>query len=167
MLSVLIAGPVRKPSAILKEFLWSLDILDKTNLSVSYAFVDDNNDLESKELLKQFALNKDNIDIIPANADDFYHCDETTHHWQEHLIWKVAAYKDNLLKLASEKNFDYVFMVDSDLILHPKTLVHLVGLSKDIVSEVFWTKWEPDLPPQPQVWLSDSYRMFHSTRNEK
>jgi len=56
--------------------------------------------------------------------------------------------------------------VDSDLVLHPKTLVHLVGLDKDIVSEVYWTRWTPDLEPLPQVWVGDQYRLYPVKRDE-
>ncbi|CCO09051.1 glycosyltransferase [Desulforamulus hydrothermalis] len=68
--------------------------------------------------------------------------------------------------MALEQEYDYVFLVDADLILHPKTLVHLISLQKDIVAEVFWTRWQPNLPLQPQVWLGDAYRLYQKNRQE-
>lgn len=78
----------------------------------------------------------------------------------------MAAFKNRFLEIAREGNYDYLFLVDSDLVLHPKTLVHLVSLNKDIVAEVFWTSWEPSSQPLPQVWLGDQYRLFPLQRGE-
>ncbi len=165
MKRVLIASPVRQKPAILKEFLWSLACLKTTGLLVEYAFIDDHE--EDNGLLRAFAAGRDGIRIFPGRGtQQTYHCDENTHHWREDLIWKVAGYKNYFLQLAREEGFDYLFLVDSDLVLHPETLVHLVGLKKDIVSEVYWTRWEADLPPLPQVWIADQYRLYPLERGE-
>lgn len=180
---VLIASPVRQRAVILREFLESLERLDLTNLEVDLAFIDDRND---HDLLHRFAQGKRTVRILPSgilsgkpyvhpnpddscidgNPDDPYIRDDRTHHWLENLIWKVAAYKDYLIHLALDEGYDYLFLVDSDLYLHPQTLRHLISLGKDIVSEVYWTRWEPQLIPLPQVWAGDQYRLYHSQRDE-
>ncbi|MBC7105201.1 MAG: glycosyltransferase [Firmicutes bacterium] len=163
--TVLIASPVRQKPAILTEFLWALGQLETAGLRVTFAFVDDTEG--GSELLREFAAARDNVRLLPGDRSPLsYHCDEHTHHWREDLIWKVAAYKDRLLQMARDDGFDYVFLVDSDLVLHPRTLVHLVGLDKDIVSEVYWTRWTPDLEPLPQVWVGDQYRLYPAKRGE-
>jgi glycosyltransferase involved in cell wall biosynthesis len=165
MKSVLIASPVRQKPSILKEFLWSLEHLETDGLTVAYAFIDDHD--QESELLRRFAATRENVQVFRGEkAGDHYCCDETTHYWREELIWKVADYKNRFLQMALEQGFDYLFLVDSDLVLHPKTLVHLVELDKDIVSEVYWTKWKPELPPLPQVWLGDQYRLYYLRRGE-
>lgn len=158
---VLIASPIRQKKEILTEFLESLELLDTSGLDVDFVFTDDLND---HDLLNAFAKGKANIRIFSTNTDDSYLCDETTHHWQENLVWKVARFKDEFIKLALEEEYDDLFLVDSDLYLHPKTLIHLISLGKDIVSEVFWTKWVPGIQPLPQVWLGDEYRLYHAAR---
>ena len=60
-----------------------------------------------------------------------------------------------MLDYALKNAFDYAFFIDSDIVLHPKTLLHLVSRKKDIVSNIFWTKWVPWGAPMPQVWLQD------------
>lgn len=165
MKKVLVASPVRQKPAILKEFLWSLEHLETTGLAVEYAFIDDND--EESPLLRRFAAGRDAVRIFPGEARGAYHCDETTHHWREDLIWKVAAYKNRFIQMAHNEGFDFLFLVDSDLVLHPKTLVHLASLGKDIVSEVYWTTWQPGIIPLPQVWLADDYRLYHIKQGEE
>ena len=160
---VLVASPVRQKKVILAEFLNSLGMLDSTGLEIDYAFIDDNN---GDDLLDAFARGRSNVRVFPADSGDCYLCDENTHYWREDLVWKVAAFKNRLIKHAIEEGYDYLFLVDSDLYLHPKTITHLVSLEKDIASEVYWTSWEPDLPPLPQVWAGDQYRLYHLDRGE-
>lgn len=163
---VLIASPVKQKPDILKEFLESLEHLDDSDLAMDFAFFDDHND---HDLLARFAQGKANVRIFPGDpkqANDSYLCDETNHHWQEENIWKVAHYKDIFIKLALADNYDYLFLVDSDLYLHPKTLTHLASLGKDIVSEVYWTKWEQALIPLPQVWVTGNYVLHCARRDE-
>lgn len=160
---VLVASPVRQKEAILAEFLESLDLLDATGLKLDFAFINDNN---RHELLWSFARRKNNVRVFTGKSGGYYNCNETTHHWREDLIWKVASFKNELIKLALEEEYDYLFLVDSDLYLHPWTIRHLASLGKDVVSEVFWTRWTPDLPPLPQVWVSDQYRLYHVHRDE-
>lgn len=42
----------------------------------------------------------------------------------------------------------------------------MLSLEKDIVSEVFWTKWKPDLIPLPQVWVKDQYTLYESENGD-
>ncbi|MCL6559172.1 MAG: glycosyltransferase [Firmicutes bacterium] len=160
---VLVASPVRQKESILAEFLESLGMLDTTGLELDFAFIDDNN---GHDLLAAFALGKSNVRVFPFESGDSYLCDETTHYWREELIWKVAAFKNKFIKIALEEGYDYLFLVDSDLYLHPKTVAHLVSLGKDIVSQVYWTRWEPGMAPLPQVWAGEQYRLYHLRRGE-
>ncbi|SHE28716.1 glycosyltransferase [Desulforamulus putei] len=161
---VLVASPVKQKEVILKEFLESLEKLDKSGLQMDFVFIDDNNE---HSLLDHFARGKNNVRIIKIKSADQYVCNEQTHYWHEELIWKVAAFKNKFLEMAYEEGYDYLFLVDSDLYLHPKTIKHLISLQKDIVSEVFWTKWKPDLQPLPQVWAADQYRLFQAPRGQE
>ncbi|SHK59004.1 glycosyltransferase [Desulforamulus aeronauticus] len=161
---VLLASPIKQKKNILKEFLSSLEKLHQSGLVLDYVFIDDNND---HNLLERFSNNKKNVRIIRKNTLNSYTCDEKTHQWREELIWKVAAFKNSFIAMALQEDYDYLFLVDSDLYLHPKTIKHLISLQKDIVSEVFWTRWEPDLPPLPQVWVADQYQLYDAPRCQK
>lgn len=158
MKRVLIASPIRQKSNILSEFLACLQGLDTQDLILEYMFIDDN-DQPSQELAA-FAKARPGVVILKGTEQSqVYQCNEQTHFWQDDIVWKVARYKDCFIQMAREKGYDYLFLVDSDLALHPKTVTHLVSLDKDIVSEVYWTKWEQNLIPLPQVWLGGQYRL--------
>jgi CDP-glycerol glycerophosphotransferase (TagB/SpsB family)/GT2 family glycosyltransferase len=164
---ILIASPIRQKPAILKEFLVSLRELDTSGFDIWYLFVDDNTDPESSAILNTFSKKVPNVMVHRADTGDKYVCDDVTHHWKERLIWKVAAFKDMMIKIADEYGFDYIFFIDSDLVLHPLTLRELVDSNKDIISNIFWTKWQPDAPKLPQVWLMDTYIQHQQARDEK
>lgn len=166
MKRVLIASPVRQKPAILQEFLTCLQALNEKDLTLEYAFIDDHD--TPNLYLREFAENNPYVSILPGTEkSQVYYCTEQTHYWQQDIVWKVARYKDFFIQLARDKNFDYLFLVDSDLALHPNTITHLVSLNKDIVSEVYWTRWEQTLPPLPQVWLGGQYRLHEFTEGEE
>lgn len=161
---VLIGSPVRQKPGILREYLDSLNRLEKKGLRVDYYFVEGNTDPKSIEWMEGFAKEKgrqclifheDKTKIEPENK-----CNEETHYWQNSIIWKIARFKDQMIEYARDHGYDYLFLIDSDLVLHPQTLLHLIHQDKEIISEIFWTKWTPDLPPLPSVWLSDLYNLY-------
>lgn len=159
--TVLIASPVRQKPEILECFLASLERLHQSSCIVRYCFIDDNQEKASKQLLKQFQERHARCVIEQAPpCDTLYTCDTETHRWKEELVWKVASFKDHFLQVAREGGDDWLFLVDSDLVLHPKTLQHLIGLRKQIISNIFWTQWREEWPPLPQVWMTDRYNQF-------
>lgn len=158
---ILIASTVRQKPLILKASLESLNTLDRSGLLTDCLFVDNNDNPESSDLLKCFRMNGSVVYVASEPPSEDYCCTDETHYWNNNLIWKVAAYKDFIIQFALGKGYSHVFMVDSDLVLHPHTLKQLTSVGKDIVSEIFWTKWTPDLPELPQVWLEGQYS-FHS-----
>lgn len=167
MQRILVGSPIRQEPRVLQEFLRSLQELDKTGLTVDFFFVDDNDQAESSALLQAFAPGGRVYRMKGRPGGSSYLKNEQTHHWKEELIWKVAGYKDTIIEFAKSEGYDGILFVDSDLVLHPATLRHLAGLGVDLVSEVFWTKWTPDQPELPQVWLADHYTLFHVGRGEQ
>jgi glycosyltransferase involved in cell wall biosynthesis len=167
MKKILIGAPVRQEAAILREFLRSLRELDRSGLSLEFVFVDDNVDPASTELLREFAAAEPTL-LVPAGETAVpYHKDEFGHAWNDELIWKVATFKDRILEHALAAEHDGVFLIDSDLVLHQHTLQRLIAQGVDIVAEVFWTRWQPDSPERPQVWLRDQYSMHQQRRDEQ
>lgn len=166
MKKILIGAPIHQEPEILELYLKSLQDLNTHNLEVNYCFVDDNIVQESKQILKKFK-EENNVKILKSYSHDRYEKNEHTHVWKENLIWKVADFKNRIITEAIKGKYDYLLFVDSDLILHNETLQQLIKAGKDIISEVFWTKWTPDAIALPQVWVRDQYTLFKQGRGEK
>ena len=163
---VLIASPVRQTAAVLREFLESLAFLERTTMETDYLFIDDNEEEASSNILRDFISQHEGT-IFDSNNDDgttqekgIYTRDEGGHYWRDEQIWRVAGLKNRILQYAKDQKYDAVFLIDSDLVLHPRTLEQLVSAQKDIVSNIFWTRWQPGTREMPQVWLQDEYALY-------
>lgn len=154
---VLVGSPVYQKPKILDAFLMSLKNLSRDTISIDYMFVDDNIDESSSKLLADFARDESSVIIIRGKDQGVYLCNEESHHWDDDLMLKVANYKNTIINYAIENDYEYLFFVDSDLVLHPSLIEHLKASNKDIVSEIFWSQWHNDRPFEPNVWLFDEY----------
>ena len=158
---ILVGSPVRQKPLILREFLDSLDRQARGSYTLDFIFVDDNLIDESHQMLREFQAKHGQGCLIEEPCLDAratnYGCNETTHQWDEGAIWKVASFKDQMIEKAKCDGYDYLFLIDSDIVIHPKTIDQLILANKDIVSNIFWTKWYPNSPMEPQVWLVDFF----------
>lgn len=157
---ILIASPVRQQYKILKEVLDSWKQIDKGKNEISYYFVDNNDDPRCSKLLEEFELDK-HIDRIEPRMIYFK---TSIHYWNYELVQEVAKMRNMILKYALDNNFDYVFMVDSDLVLDKNVLNVLLKTNKPVISPVFFTKG-PDNTEWAQVWLQDQISLYHSLTN--
>lgn len=157
-MKILIGAPVRQSKEIFELYLESLNNLEiPEGCEVKKAFIFDNCP-ELKECLGE--------DDLYTNyfSHDEYKVDETTHHWDWSKPMKVGRLKNFLLQKTIDIDFDYFLLVDSDLILHPKTLVQLLSAKKDLVAEIFWTRWTPEDIESPNAWDYNSYEFKHENR---
>lgn len=155
---VLVGSVVNRPPEILEEFLGSLSRLPQDEYTLDYLFVDANGDARSCDQLKIFA-NQHQEHCSFADGKDAIAAHKL---W----IWVLADLKDQMIKKARDEGYDYLFLVDSDLVLHPKTIEQLISAKKDIVSNIFWTNSGIGLIPQ--VWLYDAdtqYEVAHVKEN--
>lgn len=165
---ILIGSPICQNNLILKEFFISLEEVEKEIFDVGYCFIDDNKELEAKKLLEEFQNKIKNVTILNIEncSSEEYFCDDYTHRWNNDLVAKVTMFKNSIIKYFLENEYDYLFFIDSDIVLHPLALKSLVSKDKDIISNIFWTKWSPDGDELPQVWLKDAYTMHDAKMNE-
>lgn len=164
---VLIGSPVYQKPEVLKAFLTSLKRLSRNTISIDYMFINDNVDANSTRLLSEFRREGSTVTINRGQEYGEYLCDEDSHHWDDSLMFKVATYKNSIINYAAENNYDYLLFVDSDLVLHPSLIEHLMGVNKDIVSEIFWSQWRTGQPFEPNVWLFDEYDLVPKKLGEK
>ncbi len=164
---VLVGSPVYQKPEILAAFLKSLKSLNRISISIDYMFVDDNVDENASQMLTRFARDAAKVIIVPGQEPGMYMCNDDSHHWDDDLMLKVANYKNRIIHYALENDYDYLFLVDSDLILHPNLIEHLKNANEDIVSEIFWSQWHIDQPFEPNVWLFDEYDLVPKKLGEK
>lgn len=167
---VLIASPIRQKPNILKEFLQSLQELDHGDLQVDYFFIDDNEASRSWYYLQDFQRDgcKKFVETV-TDTKTVFKCDNITHHWTRETVNRVTRHKNKQIQYALKNKYDYIFFIDSDLVLHPQTLKHLHSLNLDIVSEIFWTKWtnEEGNRVMPNVWMYDNYYLVAYDQGRK
>ncbi|MEK4062000.1 MULTISPECIES: glycosyltransferase family 2 protein [Paenibacillus] len=164
---VLLGSPIHQKPLILHQFLKSLLRLRLDGVELDFYFIDDNEDEASSSLLQEFSKSANNVFLQSSGFRDTYVRDDHTHFWNSGLVWKVAGFKNLMIRRAEAFGYDYLFLIDSDLILHPDTLLHLIQTQKDIISEVFWTQWQPNTMLQPQVWMHDEYNQWEALPGEK
>lgn len=162
---ILVGSPVYQKPIILERFLDSLKAQNQNTISIDFMFVDDNIDIQSKAMLKDFSSVNSMVHIILGNEAGAYNCDDETHYWNDHLMLKVANYKNKIIDFALEHEYDYLFLADSDLVLHPNLIEHLKSLAKEIVSEIFWCSWHTGAPQLPNVWMFDEYDFTPKSTN--
>lgn len=161
---VLVGSPIRQTPEILTEFLLSLDELDQISFVFDYYFIDDNIDPVSSRILREFQERHEGRCHIftPSDVDQQYFesASAHAHNWSNETVWKVARFKDEMIAYAINSGYDYLFFIDSDLILHPGTVEQLIAANKEVVFNIYWTSWQPGTVEMPQVWLQDEYNFF-------
>lgn len=169
MNKLLIGSPIRQKPNVLKEFLTGIEEANKDNLDIYYYFVDDNIDETSSDLLKNFASKYNNVlikkgsELFLENKDNSYICNDDSHFWNNENIQRITWFKDLIIEYCIQNNFDYLFFIDSDIVIQKNTLTHLISRNVEIVSNVFWTQWHPNGPLVPQFfWIPDVYQQFKS-----
>lgn len=164
---ILVGSPICQKPDILKAFLESLSNLEHKDFLMDYVFVDDNQDMDSSEILKQFSRKGSVVSVLPAAPPGDYLCNEDTHYWSNALMFRVAEWKNRIIQYALDQEYDGLFLVDSDLILNPELLEHLEKAEKDVISEIFWTRWHPGQRLEPNVWLFDEYDLAYRSPGEE
>jgi len=151
-MTVLIASCIRQKPEILREFLESLDTLEKPEHE--YFFILSDLKDKSKELFDSWSQCKP-VETLTMDFNIPYITDEDTHHWNTELVSNVMEMKNVVLERARECG--HLLFVDSDTYLHPDTLNQLLSRKKDIITEISWTKWFQNDPPMPNAWFYHNY----------
>ena len=155
-MKILLASVTNAPREILLAHLSSIQGLEvPEEVEVEMAYIGDSLDLPRIRLLERHGVRV--LGATPKPSESSYRADESTHHWDIPTFHWLGHEKQRLMDLAVEEGFSHIFFVDSDLVLGPETLTSLISTGKEIVSAVFWTRWQPDHPPLPQVWLTHPY----------
>lgn len=161
---VLIGCPVREKSSILRAFLISLKSLLHTDFTIDYIFVDDNEKEASRQLLSAFKREGSSVLVLPALKGK-PETSEITDIRDETRLVRVAGYRNRIIRYALQHDYDGLFLVDSDLILHPQLLEYLRASGKKAISELFWIKNRPGTFSRPNAWLMEKRASDSDSRN--
>jgi hypothetical protein len=159
-LNILLAVPARQTEEKFKLHVESLNRLivpDYVNLQRLFI-------LHNSDELKKYLLPSDNVHIM--HTDEEYIVDDKTHHWKSKNLQIITFIKNEIIQAVLNNGYDYVFFVDSDLLIQPETLLGLIESGKDIIAEIFWTDWTKSGKEEPNAWDFDHYKFFQGTMEQ-
>lgn len=133
---ILIAAPVYQKEEIFKEYLNSIEHLKiPEGYKVNKFFYLHNSPNLAKFLKEnEYELINDDATIIKEKNEQ--------KKWTEKNFNALYKMRTALLQKAAKENYDYLFTIDSDILLHPNTLQNLLKDNKEIVGNMIWTKME-------------------------
>ena len=139
MKKILITAPVHQDIKVFKEYLWSLNRLVIPEGYEIYKHFYLHNAGNLKKFLKpnEYEIFNNNVEVQQSDL---------THIWTQQNFSAVAQMRTKALEYARKNNFDYIFSVDSDVILHKETLIDLLNEQKDAIAKVYWTAWSAEQP---------------------
>ena len=140
---VLLAAPLRQSVGVFREYQDALDrLIIPDGVTVDRFFVVN----DCPEVIPEIRGG-----YIVMDTGDVYAKAENDHIWTSDNLDKMPRLRNACIQRVREGGYDYLFSVDTDLILQPETLTTLLDADKDIVSEIFWTNgW-------CNAWLWDQY----------
>ena len=129
MTRVLIAAPLRQDPKIFIEYQKGLDylILPDGVTADRYFVVND-----CDEVIPY--IRDAEYDVVNYGAMQY-----SDHLWTGELVGNMATYRNMTIRKALEGGYDYLFSVDTDLVLEEHTLQQLLADDKDCVAGLFWT----------------------------
>lgn len=150
MKRILFFSSLCKPKAILEMTLPSWLGMKMDGFEIDFIFYNDNKETAAFEYTTRFGKEQERVTVI----DDWFTGASSydKHHWTHAAVDRVIHIKNKAIEIALEKDYDALFLVDADLVLHPQTLNHLVSLNKDFVFEIFWTVFTDQLFAKPNCW---------------
>lgn len=154
-MKVLIGAPLRQDARIFREYLRALDSLTlPAEVEVTKFFVANKCDAETLELLAadEYVIRDD---LAPAE----YAAGEGDHKWTGNDMLRMCDLRSILTDKVRDEGFDYLFSVDTDVIVQPETLARLLAVSEPLVTEVFWTRSDSGFE-WANAWNADNYLVY-------
>lgn len=150
MKKILFFSSVCKPKSILEISLNSYKNLQQEDFEIVFLFYNDNKETESSDYLVNFC--EVNSNCILMDKIEIGNSDYQDHNWNSTRIDRIISIKNKAIEYALNNDFDYLFLVDSDLVLNPSTLKHLVNANEHFIFSVFWTLFFNETIYKPNAW---------------
>lgn len=160
MKKVLLFSSVCKDVSILELVLPSWQQQHTDVFQFDLLIYNDNKTAEAKAYTKDWVDSIENATLLPEiHQEDSVYKD---HAWTKQSIDRIISIKNAAIQYALDQDYDGLFLVDADLILHPDTLYHLISLEKDFVFEIFWTVFTDQLFAKPNCWDVHSWDYYNA-----
>ncbi|WP_397303652.1 glycosyltransferase [Nonlabens ulvanivorans] len=150
MKKILLFSSLCKPKKVLEQSLPSMIELHHEGVELDVLFYDDNKTNEAQHFVQNTGAQYDHVTI----EKDYLQSLSTykKHNWTVSAVDRIIEIKNRAIQIALENDYDYLFLVDADLVLHPDTLLHLLRQEKDFIFELFWTVFTNDSIAKPNCW---------------
>ena len=127
---ILLTAPVHQDVNVFKEYLNSINhlIIPEGYILKRYFY------LHNCPELKEFLLEEDYEEVLDNSTYEKYE-----HEFKNNNYTALQKMRTMALEKARKENYDYVFSVDSDILLHPKCLCFL--LQDNHIQADFRDKW--------------------------
>ncbi len=154
---VLIAAPVHQSPEVFKEYLEHINKLEvPEEYEVNKFFILHN----CSELSNQ--LEKNEYEILSNKIE--YH--PFSHNFSAENFSILSYMRSHILDYARENNYDYVYSIDSDVLVHPKSLMLLLRDNKDIVGMINWSvSYNNDTIIVPNCYDLEFYKRWNNNIN--
>lgn len=139
MSKILIGAPIRNRAWVLPYYLAALDRLEYPKELLSFCFILNDSTDESRELLLDFYDNHDSVTIMDINQGS--PVDREDRQDRDKIYGPLAEVRNLLISHAAIIGADYLFSVDSDIIVPPDTLTRLLAHQKDIVAALIYNDY--------------------------
>lgn len=160
MKRVLLFSSLKKPKEVIELAISSwITLASSEELVIDILVFDDLYDKESSDFISS-VVKEENIKLadFKITLEDNYKGD---HQWNTKQVDKISQIKNNAIDYAKHNQYDYLFLVDADLVLHSNTLNHLLSLERDFVFEVFWTLFYGEGYHKPNAWDYHSWNYYN------
>lgn len=152
---ILLFSSVCKPARIYETAIKSYFNQVKCNFELDFCFYNDN--IVDQNQFDEFIMTSKkkgvSVELVDMQGDNTIgNSSYQNHNWDYNKIDRIINIKNEAIKYALKNNYDYLFLVDADLVLHPNTVNHLLSLQKDFVFEIFWTLFYGESYYKPNAW---------------
>lgn len=144
---IMVGCPVRDRAWILPEYLDRIYSLDYNRKDIVLGFIINDSLDDTRKILLDFkAKHKDKYRDIRLVRVDLSLPPDTRSSNRDLIYRGLACLRNYLLKLALEEDADYLFSIDSDILVPHDSLKVLLDSDKDIISGQIWNDRSKKFP---------------------
>lgn len=155
MKKILVSAPVYNREWILPYYLKAIKD-QKFDGKLELVFIDGGSTDNTISILKNSGAEIINSKFISGNT--------TVRNWNKERLRFITQVKNEVIELARAKQPDYLFMIDTDILLHgTDCLQKLIGDDKDIVAPYFCTG---SMENYPNIMMFEGTTAKHLKKNK-